>query len=161
MANNTTDPNRLKIPLFILIGIWFAIGFWVIEAYFDSLLVENTSFAMRLFPSDLNELWMRSFTSLLFIGFGLYSHRVYARIQSARKINEEAGWLLKNAISNTIRGNFLICVFCKKIRDQDDLWVSPDRFIVAQTEAEISGSICKECQTQHSLDESAGQGQKN
>ena len=156
MANTTTDPNRLKFPPFILIGIWLGIGFWVMEAYFDSLLVENVSFAMRLFPSSLHELWMRSFTSLLFIGFGLYSHRVHTRILSARKINEEAGWLLKNAISNTIRGNFLICVFCKKIRDQDGLWVSPDRFIVAQTEAEISGSMCEECQTQH-----AGQGQKN
>ena len=161
MANTTTDPNRLKFPPFILIGIWLGIGFWVMEAYFDSLLVENVSFAMRLFPSSLHELWMRSFTSLLFIGFGLYSHRVHTRILSAEKINVEAGWLLKNAISNTIRGNFLICVFCKKIRDQDGLWVSPDRFIVAQTEAEISGSMCKECQTQHSPDEAAGQGQIN
>ena len=161
MANTTTDPNRLKIPPFILIGIWLGIGYWVMEAYFDSLLVENVSFAMRLFPSDLNELWMRSFTSVLFIGFGLYSHRVHARIQSAERMNIDAAWLLKNALSNTIRGNFLICVFCKKIRDQDGQWVSPDRFIVAQTEAEISGSMCKECQTQHSPDESAGQGQKN
>ena len=161
MANTTTDPNRLQIPPFILIGIWLAIGYWVMEAYFDSLLVENVSFAMRLFPSDLNELWMRSFTSVLFIGFGLYSHRVHARIQSAEAMNVEAAWLLKNALSNTIRGNFLICVFCKKIRDQDGLWVSPDRFIVAQTEAEISGSMCNECQIRHSPDEAAGKGRGN
>jgi len=161
MANTTTDPNRLKIPPFILIGIWLAIGFWVLEAYFDSLLVENVSFAMRLFPSDLNELWMRSFTCVLFIGFGLYSHRVHARIQSAETISVEAGWLLKNALSNTIRGDFKICVFCRKIRDKDGLWVSPDRFIVAQTEAEISGSMCNECQIRHSPDEAAGQGREN
>lgn len=161
MANTATDPNTPHNPPFIFIGIWLAIGFWVIEAYFDSLLVENVSFAMRLFPTDIHEFWMRSLTSILFIGFGLYSHRVHSRIRAAEKMNVDAAWLLKNALSNTIRGHFSYCAFCKKIRNQEDEWVSPEKFIAAQTEAEFSAGICKECQVRHSPDVVKGEIQQN
>ena len=114
MANTVTKPDRLQTPPFILIGIWLATGYWVIEAYLDTLFIENVSFAMRLFPSDQNELWMRSLISVFFIGLGLYLHKIHARIRAAEKINVDAAWLLKNAISKTIRGNFPICVSCKK-----------------------------------------------
>ena len=138
MVNTETEPDSLRIPPFILIGIWLAIGYWVIESYFDTVLMENASFAMRLFPADLNELWMRSIICVFFIGFGLYSHRAHTRIRSAERMNQDAAWLLKNALSNTIRGNFPTCVFCKNIRNQEGEWVTPDRFISTQTEAEFS-----------------------
>jgi len=160
MANTTTNPDRPLIPPFILIGIWLAIGYWVIEAYFDTFLIENVSFAMRLFPSDHNELWMRSFISVLFIGFGLYSHRVQARIRSAEKMSVDAALLLKNALSKTIRGNFPICVSCKKIRNQEGEWVTPVMFITARTGAEFSRSMCKGC-LNPTLHEAGGEGQKN
>ena len=104
---------------------------------------------MRLFPSDPNELWMRSLVSVLFVGFGLYAHRVHVRIKAAEKMNIDAAWLLKNALSNTIRGHFRICRYCKDIRDENGLWINPDKFIVAQTEAEFSRSVCEKCQVEN------------
>lgn len=146
------DSDSLQKPFFISIGCFLAISFWVLEAYIDSQMIENASFAMRLFPSDLNELWMRSLVCVFFIGFGLYAHRVYARIRIAEKMSLDAAWLLKKALFKTIRGNFPVCVYCKKIRDQGDLWVAPDKFIAARTEAEFSPGICTECQIQHPAD---------
>jgi hypothetical protein len=160
MANTVTKRDRLQIPPFILIGIWLATGYWVIEAYLDTLFIENVSFAMRLFPSDQNELWMRSLISVFFIGLGLYLHKIHARIRAAEKINVDAAWLLKNAISKTIRGNFPICVSCKKIRNSDGEWLSPQEFITAQTDAEFSCRMCRECLVQHCPDEATGEGQE-
>lgn len=150
----TTPPNLEgpKSTPFIFIGCFLGIAFWVIEAYFDSLLIENTSFEQRLFPSDPNELWMRGFVSALFVGFGLYAHVVSTRMQSIESLNLDAALLLRNALSKTIRGNFPICVYCKKIRDEDGLWTNPDRFIKAQTEADFSGSVCNECQAHRASD---------
>jgi hypothetical protein len=136
----------------IFIGIWLAIAYWVSEAYFDSLLVEHVSFASRLFPSDSHELWMRSFISTLFIGFGLYSQWVHNRIQSVDSMNLDAARLLKNALSNTIRGDFSYCVYCKKIHTLQDQWVTPEKFIADQTEAELSAGLCGACQKLHVSD---------
>ena len=135
-------------PFLVSIGSILAIGYWILEAYFDSLLIADTTFMLRLFPSDANELWMRSLVSALFVGFGLYAHGTHVRIRAAEKLNAEAGWLLENAISNTIRGRFPICVNCMNIRDEDGHWVAPDRFISAQTEAEFSRTECDRCRTE-------------
>ena len=134
-------------PFFIAIGSLLAIAYWFIEAYFDSVLIEDTSFAARLLPSDPNELWMRSLISLLFVGFGFYAHRTYLRIKAAEQLSIDAAWLLKNALAHTIRGRFPICVFCKNIRDEDDQWLTPDKFISAQTEAEFSHAVCDRCRS--------------
>ena len=158
MSNAASSPDNLPNPPFIFIGVFLAAGYWVTEAYFDTVLIENVSFNMRLFPSDLHELWMRSIVSVAFIGFGLYSRRVHARIRSADMMNIDAAWLLKNALSKTIRGNFPICAFCKNIRDQDGFWVTPDRFISAKTEAEIPVGICDQCHTRHAPDIAANEG---
>ncbi len=159
MAHTAPHADKLQKPPFISIGCFLAVSYWIIEAYFDSVLIKNTSFAKRLFPSDLNELWMRSLVCLLFIGFGLYAHRAHIRVLAAEKMNIEAAWLLKNALSNTIRGNFPICVYCNKIRDEDSQWVAPDRFVAAQTEAEFSRGICNECQIRRGTDQVSGEGQ--
>lgn len=149
MAGEALESDTPQKPYFVSIGNFLAVSYWIIEAYFDSVLIDNTSFAMRLFPSDPNEIWMRSFVCALFVGFGLYAHRAHVRIRAAEKISIDAAWLLKNALSNTVRGNFPICVYCKNIRDEDSQWVAPDRFIAAQTEAEFSRVVCDKCQIEH------------
>ena len=145
MVNTATDPSTENHPRFIWPSIFLAVGYWLIETFFDTVLIENVSFAERLFPADFNELWMRSLIFLFFIGFGLYSQRVCARLRSAYLLNIEAAQLLKNALANTIRGDFPYCALCKKIRNEDNEWVSPEIFIAAQTEAKLSPNMCKEC----------------
>ena len=148
MSGKAPRADTAQKPFFVSIGNFLAVGYWFIEAYFDSLLIPDTTFMMRLFPSDANELWMRSLVSALFVGFGLYAHRNYVRIRTAEKLSVDAAWLLKNALSNTIRGRFPICVHCGNIRDEDDHWVAPDRFISARTEAEFSRTECDKCRTE-------------
>jgi hypothetical protein len=149
-------PSSSRNPPFILVGCLLAFGYWVVEAYLDTLMIENVSFAMRLFPSDKNELWMRSITFLLFIGFGLYSHRAHARIRSTELMNVDAAWLLKKALSKTIRGNIPICALCRKARNQEGEWVTLEKLVTARTEAEFSAGICNKCQIQHSSDKTTG-----
>lgn len=149
MAGKAPHSDTPPKPHLVSIGNFLAVGYWIIEAYFDSVLIEDASFASRLFPSDLNELWMRSLVCLLFVGFGLYAHRTHVRIKSVEKLNLDAAWLLNNALSNTIRGHFPICVHCKHIRDEDNQWVAPDRFISAQTEAEFSRVVCDKCKAEN------------
>ena len=146
MADTDPRPDTAPKPHLVSIGNFLAVAYWIIEAYFDSILIEDTSFALRLFPTDTHELWMRSLVSLSFVGFGLYAHKNYVRLKSAEKLNVDAAWLLKNALDNTIRGRFPICVHCKNIRDENGRWVEPDRFISAQTEAEFSRTECDKCQ---------------
>jgi len=145
MADKAPHSDTPQKPYFVSIGNFLAVSYWIIEAYFDSVLIEDTSFTMRLFPSDPNELWMRSLVSVLFVGFGLYAHGAHVRIRATEKLNVDAAFLLKNALSNTIRGHFPICIYCKNIRDEDSQWVAPDRFISAQTEAEFSHVVCDKC----------------
>jgi hypothetical protein len=114
MTNSTHSSDGPQNPPFIFIGCFLGIAFWIIEAYFDSLMIDNTSFQQRLFPSDPNELWMRGFICALFVGFGLYAHIITTRMRSVESMNLDAALLLRNALSKTIRGNFPICVYCKK-----------------------------------------------
>ena len=147
MTDKTHHSGELQRPFFVFIGILLAISYWVIDAYFDSALIVGASFATFLLPADPNETWMRSLVSVLFVGFGLYSHRAHLlRIEAAMKLNVDAAWLLKNALDNTIRGHFPICDSCKNIRDEDDQWVTPDSFIAAQTEAQFLRVVCDQCQ---------------
>ena len=155
MTNTTHSSDEPRNAPFIFIGCFLGIAFWIIEAYFDSLMIDNTSFQQRLFPSDPNELWMRGFICALFVSFGLYAHIITTRMRSVESMNLDAALLLRNALSKTIRGNFPICVYCKKIRDEDGLWTNPDRFIAAQTEAQFSGSICNTCHDHRANDRAA------
>lgn len=150
MVDFSSRSDASPKPHFLFIGNFLAVAYWISEAYFDSLLIENTTFAMRLFPSDSHELWMRSFICLLFVGFGLYAHRTFARIRKTEKLNVDAAWLLKNALSNTIRGRFPICANCKRIYDEENHWVEPDRFISDHTEARFLRIVCDKCQVESS-----------
>lgn len=147
MLKKTSKEAMPDSPPIFFIGCFMGLVFWVMESYFDTLFIDNTTFGERLFPADPHELWMRSLASVLLAGVGLYAHIVYRRMRSLQLLNQDAAWLLRNAISKTIRGNFPICFSCKKIRDEDGFWSSPERFIVARTDAEISSSICSDCQT--------------
>ncbi len=149
ISSGETGPGN---PPFVFIGFFMGLVYWILEAYFDTLFVENSTFGERIFPSDPHELWMRGLAPVLLIGIGLYAHFAYLRLRSLQSLNEDAAWLLRNAISKTIRGNFPICVYCKKIRDEDGIWFSPERFIVSRTDAEIPGSICDDCHADRSRD---------
>lgn len=153
MENSEVEPENTQSTSFIVVGVWLSVGFWLFESFMETILVEGASFNSQLIPMNGHELWMRTLTCLLFVGFGFYAQKVHTRIHSAEKMNIDAAWLLKNALNNTIRGNYSYCVYCKKIRDQDDIWHTPERFIEARTEAKLSAGLCSECHRLHAHEE--------
>ena len=87
MVEKAVHSHAPQKTYFVTIGMFLAISYWILEAFLDSLLIEDASFMMRLLPSDPNELWMRGLVSVMFLGFGLYAHRTHVRIRAARKLN--------------------------------------------------------------------------
>lgn len=144
---NSDTPNK---PPLLIIACLLAASFWIFEAYLDSIFIENVSFTARLLPSEPHELWMRSLVSIILIGFGIYAEKTQASILRSRTLNMETGRLFRKALSRTIRGTFPICSVCKDIHIHGNIWIPPDHFISAQSEAEFTSSICKHCQTQNS-----------
>ncbi len=147
MPDIAPDANTDQKPPLFVIACVLAAGFWVIESYMDTLILENTSFTARLLPSDLNELWMRGLVCVLLIAFGLYAQKTNARILDAKIMKLDAARLLKAALSRTIMGNYPICDSCKSIRIHENIWIPPERFIAVQSEAEFTSSRCGHCQS--------------
>ena len=143
---NTDTPN---IPPLFLISCLLAAGFWIFESYLDSIIMEDASFTARLLPSDPNELWMRGLVSIILIGFGAYAEKTQASILRSRTLNMETVRLFQDALSRTIRGTFPICSVCKNIHIHGNIWVPPENFISAQSEAEFTTSICRHCESQN------------
>ena len=52
---------------------------------------------------------------------------------------------LEKAVLKTIGGFIPICSNCKKIRDEEGVWSTIDRYIMDYTEHELSHGICPEC----------------
>ena len=145
MSRTTLKPDASIVSFIIAASFFMAFGFWTMEAYVDSLFIDNTTFLLRLFPADSHELWMRGLICVLIAVFGIYCGYLNWRIRSVQALNSDAAWLLERAISKTIRGQYPVCVACKKIRDQDGFWLPPERFITTRTDAVLSGSLCNDC----------------
>lgn len=48
-----------------------------------------------------------------------------------------------------LRGILPMCVYCHKIRDDDDFWQQVDSYIQSHTQADVSHGICPECFEKH------------
>lgn len=48
-----------------------------------------------------------------------------------------------------LRGLLPICGFCKKIRDQQEVWQPLEQYISERSEAEFTSSVCPECARRH------------
>ena len=154
MAKAIFKPDSTLVSSIIAVSFFMAFGFWVLEAYFDSLFIGSASFAMRLFPADSHELWMRGVICTLIAVFGLYSGYLRWRVRALEKLNADAGWLLQRAISKTIRGHYPVCASCKKIRDDDGFWTPVEHFISVQTDATLLSSLCDDCRPHSTCTES-------
>lgn len=155
MPETATDSSAPRNPHFVRVGTAVAMGYWVVEAFVDTLLVKDVSFTARLFPWDPNELWMRSLACALFIAFGLYSQRVQARIHCADMMRAAAERRLQEALAKILAGYIPICSWCKKIRSNEGDWVAPESFITARTGALFSHGVCPVCASRYFPDEAS------
>jgi len=148
MTDTPTNPDTQENLAYYLIGgIALAASYWVIEAYIDTLLIENTSFAIRLLPSDLNELWMRSFACLLLIGITLRGRGVAAHLRLTDLMSLETEQDLQDVLSKTqSSAPPSMCARCNKIRAQKGEWQDPLDFITTQPEIEVKHTMFRKCE---------------
>ena len=49
----------------------------------------------------------------------------------------------------TLQGILPICMYCNKIRNDQESWEKVDRYVAAHTEASFSHTLCPECLEEH------------
>ena len=135
----------------MFLGIAFGVSFWFIEALMHTLFFNNHSFSQNLIPYDKNELWMRLFTFLLIIVFGIYANLLTINLEKSKNEKEKTQKRLEEALAKILSGYLPICANCKKIQKEDsnpDLqqsWVQIETYISSKSEAQFSHTICPEC----------------
>ncbi len=135
----------------IWLGIAFAITYWIVEALIHVLAFAESSFLQQLIPNEIDEVWMRSFTSLLIISFGCYAHLQTNKIIKSNKEKLEAQKKMEDALSKTLSKFIPICSHCKKIRvensdpEEQQSWVQIESYISNKTSSQFSHGICPEC----------------
>jgi uncharacterized membrane protein YgaE (UPF0421/DUF939 family) len=135
----------------MFLGIAFGVSFWFIEALMHTLFFNNHSFSQNLIPYDINELWMRLFTFLLIIVFGIHANFLMINLEKSKKEKEEIQKRLEEALAKILSGYLPICANCKKIQKEDsnpDLqqsWVQIETYISSKSDAQFSHTICPEC----------------
>ncbi len=146
--------DDLKKYSAVLLGTAFAVVYWIMEAIAHSFIFNQGRFFPHLIPDDLNELWMRSFTFLLIIVFGIYANYQIVKIEKSKKEKELIQKRLEEALTKTLSGFIPICANCKKIRTKDSnhetqqSWEQIESYIAKESEAQFSHTICPECATQ-------------
>ena len=151
MINNQDLRMTYKKYSMIWLGIAFATIYWIIEALIHVLAFGESSFLQQLIPNEINEVWMRSFASLLIISFGYYAHLQMNKIIESNNGKWEIQKRLEDALSKTLSNFIPICAHCKKIRLEDSdpkqqqSWVEIETYIYNKTSTQFSHSICPEC----------------
>lgn len=151
MTETATDPIPRRDRSLIRAGIALAVGVWVAEGLLHALWLDPGEFEMGLFPSDANELWMRSVTTALILAFGLYSQRLHDRMLYAEAMRTAAERRLQDALRKVLSGYVTVCAWCKKILDDDGEWVTPET-LAARQGTLISHGMCLECESSHHPD---------
>ena len=151
MINNQDLRMTHKKYSMIWLGIALAIIYWNIEALIHVIAFAESSFLQQLIPNEINEVWMRSFTTILIISFGYYAH---LQVNKIIKSNNEKGEIqkkLEDALSKTLSKFIPVCANCKKIRVEDSdpeeqqSWVHIESYISDKTSSQFSHGICPEC----------------
>jgi hypothetical protein len=58
----------------LYIGLIVASFYWLVETGLHAFVFEKTDIISQLIPRNINELWMRSVTTLIIVLFGIFAH---------------------------------------------------------------------------------------
>jgi CheY-like chemotaxis protein len=77
--------------------------------------------------------------------------RTHIELRLQRKINALRTAELEVALANirTLQEILPVCMYCKKIRDDDGYWSQLDSYIREHTDSEFSHGICPDCLREH------------
>ena len=141
--------NTPITPPFFLTSIALVVGYWIAEAYIDSLLIDDVSFVTQLFPVDRHELLSRTLVCASLVALSVYARRNWRRTRSILMQKLDSERLLELRQSKSLSGYIVVCAWCKKIRNRDGAWLAPHEFLAAHSEAKFTHSICAECEEKY------------
>lgn len=72
----------------VAVAVAVVVLFWFVEPAIDAFLFGEGTYLIRLISPDPNEAWMRSFISIIIIGFGAYAQSAIAKIKRAEAERE-------------------------------------------------------------------------
>ena len=103
-------------------------------------------------PEDLSERFEYVVTVFVFSLVSLLYPYFHARqeVHAREKHEQERERLiaqLQDALEEikTLRGFIPICAYCKKIRDDQDIWTQLEAYLYAHSDAQFSHVICPDC----------------
>jgi CheY-like chemotaxis protein len=81
--------------------------------------------------------------------------KTHMDLRLQRKINAQRTAELEEALANikTLKEILPICMYCKKIRDDEGYWSQLDQYVRDHTNSDFSHGICPECFREHYGDE--------
>ncbi|MEX1140420.1 MAG: hypothetical protein WEF53_13830 [Bacteroidota bacterium] len=80
MSTIATQQAGIPRRNMILIGVSLAITFWLAEALIHTFIFDEGQLLLNLFPTEPNELWMRTLVCFLLISFGIYGQSAFTKL---------------------------------------------------------------------------------
>lgn len=107
-------------------------------------LFDSTPYALDLSVAGVARAVV--FGSVSVLVASIEQHRRYA-MESLEQSNQK----LQTALDEikTLRGLLPICMYCKKIRTDEERWVAIEEYVRKHSEAEFSHGICPTCYQNH------------
>ncbi len=134
-----TGPNQ-----FLALGITFSLGFWFAETFVHSAIFREGTLYREMWPLDPNELWMRSFTCLLFLGFG-----IIARYQATATATQEA---IAHQLFKVLGDYVPVCSWCRRVKAGEEEWQPIESYVTEHSGTKFSHWICPNCKAEHFSD---------
>jgi hypothetical protein len=135
----------------LYIGLIVASFYWLVETGLHAFVFEKTDIISQLIPRNINELWMRSVTTLIIVLFGIFAHFKTNKLRICHARGMLVQKQLNVALTKVLSGFIPICANCKKIRLEDanpreqNSWQQIEFYLSKITDAEFSHSICPDC----------------
>ena len=129
----------------IFLGILSALVFWFIETLIHSSLFNQGELLQNIFPTDPNELWMRTLVSSLLIAIGIYAHSSITKLKKSEEERRRLQRELEESLTKLLSGFIPICANCKDIREEDGTWIQIEGYLQNHSDVKFSHGICQKC----------------
>lgn len=136
-------------PKYLLLGLGLAVAYWLFDSSVHYLAFHDER--LEFFPSDANELWMRSLVVLLVASFGVYTEFSVRRLQRLSAEKAILAMDLEDALKIILGGDMAICSDCRKVcasrnlRHDQLAWRTIEDHIAGLAVLKYGHSRCPDC----------------
>ena len=127
------------------VGVFLAVGFWILEAAIHAFFFYEGSFWQELVPRDTHELYMRLLVCALLAAFGMYAQSAVNRIRKTDRERLALQKKLEGKLTHLLSDYVHICPRCKNIRAEDGSWEPIETYIHEEPGIDLTHGICPEC----------------